>query len=187
MSRSRRNSYYDCPVKKESKAISCVCETVKNIDIAQKRATDSGCVSSCEASIKQLFHGKPRKKDGQRFTTVPFMLFNEGSNEAFIGSNVIKCESPGQKGFYYECIESPVFRVQHVDKNCCASLELLLPADYHGKAIKRPTDRKGSCSFFQCDELVTNFIATEICITVDLNKFTGISCLEPITPIVVND
>lgn len=182
MSCSRR-SYYNRPLNKEHKTSSCVCSIVKDIDIAQKKVSNVGCISGCETSIKQLIHGRSRKKDKKRYTTIPFMLYSDGSNTPFIGSSVIKCASPDSKGFYYECVESPVLRVRDVDKNCCATLELLLPADCHGIA-KKPSDHiKGSCSFFPFEDPVTNFIATDVCITVDLKKIAGISCLDPITPI----
>lgn len=163
----------------------CVQDIVKRIFHAQKEVTGENCDSSCNNSIQQLLNQKHKGRVEPIHTTIPFILYNQGACDPFIGSGVVKCHD-GNRNTHFECIESPVFRVKDVSEhNSCAKLELLLPA--RGDCpITMNTDSncyKSVCSFFPIDQPVTDFIASGVCITVDLDKFVAISCLDPITPL----
>src|SRR5690606_542972 len=99
----------------------------------------------------------------------------------FIGSGVVKCYDKANRTSYFECIQSPVFKVKHitVEKGCCAKLELLVPISADGSAADCSNDT-GICDYFPFNHPVNDFVETGICLTVDLNKFAAISCLDPI-------
>src|SRR5690625_4783654 len=71
------------------------------------------------------------------------------------------------------------FRVKKVNKDCCATLELLLdPSDLvstsdHKKKAKNPKD--------PMDQKTKNLRRTGICITVDLHCFCHVTCLPAIS------
>lgn len=197
MSRYRKRKTYweDYDIDEEKKvdkkhetkpveASNCVCKIVEQIYAAQKKVTDDDHYdTSCRSIHDLLSQGNP-KKDRVAHTTIPFILYSDGSNKPFIGSGVVKCYDKGNRTSYFECIQSPIFKVKHikVEKECCAKLELLAPIAADGSGVDC-SNETGICDYFPADHPVKDFVETGICLTVDLNKFTAITCLDPITPL----
>lgn len=161
----------------------CVCDTVKDIIRAQNKVKDDNCSTGCDSAIEKL--RRPGHEHGPRYTTIPFVLYSKGTSKPFIGSGVFKNPGHKQSKSFFGCVETPVFRAKKFIRhsNCCVQLELLAPAsnDYNitGYCMNHANS---ACSFFPEKDPVTGFFATGICITVDLNNFMGITCLDPINP-----
>src|SRR5699024_732070 len=153
---SPRRDHVDCD--------DCVCSVVKNIVNVQDEAVDD-CSLSCETSIQQLKNGGNNMDT--RNTTIPFMLYCGGACEPFIGNGVFQAPK-GNRGTFFGCVETPVFRAKRFvkDSDCCVVLELLLPVNEYCEA-KQPESRNTVCSFFPGDDPITDFQATGICLTVD--------------------
>lgn len=167
----------------------CVRGTIQQIVKAQRKAAERDtvtCSTSCERSINDLL--SPKKESRRRHTTIPFMLICKSSCKYFIGSGVVKRRVNDERLF--ECLESPVFKARGFVKGStnCVKLELLLPIytnGENGEASSRQNSGDCSpCNFFSAENNggVCDFQETGVCLTVDLNGFTGITCLDPMTP-----
>lgn len=165
---------------------SCIINVVRDIVKAQHRAVEAeedNCFTGCDRSIADLLSPVEENRDRFRHNTIPFMLTCKGNCKSFVGSGVRKVRRGNHD--FFDCVESPVFRVKSFVRNSdtCVRLELLLPVsegeqhehDHH-------TNHHGSlCDFIPRN--TRNFRASGICITIDLDCFCGISCLSPITPL----
>lgn len=178
----------------------CIRDIVKRIVNAQLEAAEEGtrgCVTSCEQSIEDLL-SPCREKRPSRYTTIPIMLFCKENCKPFVGSGFVIRNRDGSRRSHFECLESPVFKVKSFVRgsNNCVRLELLLPVSgrrgggshkHEGEQIEEigHHDHHPKGSF--CDQFgsrrIENFRETGLCITVDLNCFCGITCLDPITPV----
>lgn len=171
----------------------CVCNVVREIVIAQNEVDDNNngngcCTTSCEQSIRDLLSPSQNGNGGMNGpTTVPFILYCKGTCEPFIANGVYRDTVPGSDASYFNCLESPIFRAKEFvsdDNNeCCVKLELLAPVNSNGDVTFERGDEV--CDFFSSTggERARNFIATGICITVDLHSYNAIQCLSPITPL----
>lgn len=160
----------------------CVIDTIKDIIKAQDKVKDD-CYSGCYNSIQQL-HGHRHEHD-PRYSTIPFVLYCGDTCQPFIGSGIFKNPGKHHKDSFFGCVETPVFRAKKFVKNNnnCVILELLAPATGDNKIKSYCMDKGGDvCRFFSDDEPVCGFLATGICIKVDLKHFMGINCLDPINP-----
>lgn len=179
----------------------CVKDVIKKILDAQRSVSDDGytCDTSCERSIDDLLspdrHHRPR-----HYTTIPFMLFTKDCVKPFVGSGFTSRRGRrGHRRGNFRCVESPIFKVKGFKKgsNSCVTLELLEPikskGDHHHDAprLEGETDtdlqhHSSGCGCSMCksfgDHYFDNFCYTGICITVDLDCFCGISCLDPVRP-----
>ena len=165
----------------------CVCNVVKNIVNVQDEAADD-CSLSCGTFFQQLKSGGNEMNN--RHTTIPFMLYCDGACEPFIGNGVFQAPKGRNRETFFGCVETPIFRAKRFvkDSNCCVILELLLPVNEYCEAKQPPTESRNTvCSFFPGDDPITDFQATGICLTVDLEKFIAITCLDPITPLPANE
>lgn len=161
----------------------CVSDTIRKIIKAQNEVTDDGCSTSCNYSIQQL--RGIMNENSPRYTTIPFILYCSGTCKPFIGSGIFKNPANTNKHPFFGCVETPVFRAKQFvkDSNHCVNLELLVPASDDCEIKSHCMDNENSvCSFFANENLVTDFLATGICLTVDLRHFMGITCLDPINP-----
>lgn len=168
----------------------CVSEVIEDIILAQKEVSDEssaggGCRTGCDRSIKDLL-SPGMSNNGPLYTTIPFILYCAGTCSPFFGTGIYKSNNMGEgNNRYLNCVESPIFRAKNFVEGStnCVRLELLLPATEDGMAPCTNDDGgKGSvCSYFPNDT-VSKFQATGICITVDLNQFYGITCLDPVIP-----
>lgn len=180
----------------------CVTDVISEIIRAQRRAHDAmedTCLTSCERSIDDLLSPSVENRRKPKHNTIPFILFSKDSVKPFIGSGIVKEKRRSSNRHSFKCIESPIFRAKSFvdrDQNC-VRLELLKPVGdrrHHNRGDSRPgstshhqghrdtCNRHTVCDFFPAKD-IEDFIATGICITVDLRCFCGITCLDPITPI----
>lgn len=172
---------------------SCIKDTVKKIIDAQRKVAGVDtvtCRTSCEQSIDDLLspshHHRPT-----RHTTIPVMLF-DGCGKTFVGSGFVRSEA-GNRRSHMKCIESPVFKIKGFTSRSmnCVHVEILLPVYSRGSDSNTTIDdcydgkKHGACHHFD-DRPIRNFRSTGLCITIDLDCFCGITCLDPITPIPVN-
>lgn len=168
----------------------CVRDVIRRIIDAQRKVEDTTsivCATSCERSIEDLL-SPSRDHRRPRHTTIPFMLINK-LGKPFIGSGIVNRDGDGGRRDFFECIESPVFRVRNFTRGSdnCVVLELLKPVhrrhDGEGHEHKHHSSAHATaCDFFE-GRRIHNFRSTGVCITVDLDCFCGITCLDPITPI----
>jgi len=148
----------------------CVCEIVRKIAKVQAEATGSDdCEVGCKESLRNLLSPAAALDND----TIPFILYCDC--EPFIGQSVVQATVGGNRVF--QCLQSPVFRVSKVKDDCCAVLEILLPVTEGGSTPGSGGD--DVCDFFPGNS-IRNLRRTNVCITVDLCKFTGIACLEPV-------
>ena len=164
------------------KADDCVCDIVRRIVQAQNKVGANSCSSGCDSSIHQLLSQKKGNNIGPIHTTIPFMLYCGGTCEPFIGSGVYKTSgSKGKNAF--GCVETPIFRANNFVKgsDCCVRLELLVPISEGCGASVPPKDTMSTvCPFFPTDDPITGFKASGICLTVNLDHYSAITCLDPI-------
>jgi len=177
----------------------CIKDVVRRIVDAQVKAAEeaaTSCMTSCEQSIEDLLSPtKPGRRS--RHTTIPIMLTDK-NGKPFVGSGFVGRDKHGERTGYFDCIESPVFKVRGFVRgtNNCVRLELLLPVgrrhsgpdpggEGKGDGAHSHHGKHGGGSF--CDKFggrrIENFRETGLCITVDLDCFCGITCLDPITPV----
>lgn len=166
----------------------CVKDVVKRILDAQREATgdcDHECSTSCDRSIDDLL--SPSRHRPSRHTTIPFMLTCKDGCSTFFGSGFT---SGGYHGHgHFHCVESPIFKVRGFVKGSsnCVKIELLTPVYHEHEDDTRDYKQHGNCSGSVCDYFggrpIHNFCYTGVCITVDLDCFCGISCLDPVTPV----
>lgn len=174
------------PVRLQPVSDQCVSETVRDIIRAQNEATEINIPYGCDKSVKQLLTKHDKNEHKPRHTTIPFILYCRETCKPFIGSGVFKSPPNPHRHSFFGCIETPVFRAKQIVNHCdnCAKLELLLPVTKHCTIPEPVCDTLSDvCPFFPADSPITDFVATGICLTVDLNQFHSITCLDPITPL----
>lgn len=142
------------------KMSNCVCDTLLSIVEAQDQV-ENDCQYSCNTAIQELVEGT-----NSRYNTIPVILTCKGDCEPFVGHGVQRVSS----GTTFDLLHSIVFRVNDVDpETCCATLELL----QFGK------DKNKGHLLKMIEN--TPLVATNVCITVDLNCFCAVTCLPPVT------
>jgi hypothetical protein len=148
---------------------SCVADILKRVADAQDEVDNDGdCDVSCHKSIQDLLAGATTPAN---FDTIPLILYCEC--EPFLGTGVRLLErvNGSQR---LECIESFFFRVTSVDDNC-AKLELLTTGTNELCKWSDP------CEQINTSPTTTSFFRTGICMTVDLNCFCAVVCLDPVS------
>ncbi|GGF15289.1 spore coat protein Y [Halobacillus andaensis] len=136
----------------------CVCDILSEIVAAQNDVL-SDCNTSCEQSIGDLLGDT----GGSGRDTVPVLLYCKGNCKPFKGFGARRDSIKDIKGSFY-------FRVKDVDKDCCATLELLRDPEDKNEDPNSPVEQKTG-----------NLKATGICISVDLDCFCHVTCLPAIT------
>lgn len=155
----------------------CVCDVVRKIVLAQNEvaaAQDDCCTTGCENAIEQLLSPTTVPTNGP--TTIPILLYCKGDCDLFFATGI------AQNNSGFDCVETPVFRAKKFKKGCCVELELL-EFDTQGNGHNLLGHSKKDMCHFIPSNATGDFVETGICITVDLNNFTGIQCLNPVTPI----
>ncbi|MDQ0413591.1 CotY/CotZ family spore coat protein [Mesobacillus stamsii] len=140
----------------------CVCDTLLAIVEAQEKVSpSSGCTDSCATAIQELLNGVVNGTAD----TIPVILYCKGTCAPFEGLGVART---GVVGTPFAPVSGYIFRVVEVDpETCCAVLEILEDGTPLGG-----TPLSGLAT-------ATALVRTEVCITVDLNCFCGVSCLFP--------
>lgn len=179
---------YKCKdnVKPKKRSDDCVKSVVRRIIEAQDKVGGNSCSSGCDSSIHQLLSQKTGDDMDLINTTIPFILYCSGTCGPFIGSGIFKVPGGPNRRTSFGCVETPIFRAKDFVKgsDSCVRLELLVPVSDGCEVPIPPLDTQSTvCPFFPTDHPVTDFQATGICLTVDLEHFLAISCLDPITPI----
>ena len=163
----------------------CVAGTIRKIIAAQDRVMERErecCTTSCNCSTKSLLSPEQDTPNTPN-TTVPFMLTCKKSCRAFFGTGVYTGTNIDNNR-YFACVTTPILRAKKFvkDNENCVILELLLPATVDGTVVTPGADDAHNvCAYFP-NETINNFQATGICITVDINSFAGITCLDPVRP-----
>lgn len=156
----------------DSEIENCVCVVLSAIVDAQNQvfpSTNGECEVSCERSIKALLKGV--SPTGNAPNTIPVILYCDC--DPFLGTGVRLTTGPNP---HFDCVQTFLFRVNSVDEECCASLELLTTG--HNPTGPNPNP----CDQFPGGAVNPGEITgTGICITVDLNCFCAVTCLEPIS------
>lgn len=197
-----------CQTGGQNSSGNCIKDVVRRILDAQRQVGDSVsgfCITGCEQSIDDLLspsrHNRPT-----RHTTIPFMLMCKHACRPFVGTGISNDNFDDSRHDHFKCVESPIFKVRGFVRgsNNCVKLELLLPVhrnrseevggsdvDCGVESANRGGGHGGSncnnCSDSACGHFnhrhVHNFRESGICITVDLDCFCGITCLDAITPV----
>ncbi|MCZ0703901.1 spore coat protein Z [Natronobacillus azotifigens] len=135
----------------------CVADILREIADAQTDL-ESVCTSGCEQSIADLLG---EAGPVSNLDTVPVILYCKDC-KPFKGFGAPVNDICNVFGSFY-------FRVQSVDESNCAVLELL----------RDPLDQKRDPRS-PVDQLTKQLVATDVCITVDLDCFCHITCLPAI-------
>lgn len=148
----------------------CVCTVLRAIADAQDQVSPvtGGCDVSCERSIQELLNGVSPTTTSPN--TIPVILYC--GCDPFLGTGVIVVTPGGSTNQHFDCVQTFVFRVNAVDDNCCATLELL--------EVKGCPSPDNPCDQFNGAK-PGDITRTGICITADLSCFCSVTCLEPIT------
>mgnify|MGYP001314937767 CR=1 FL=1 len=172
--------------EQEKKSDDCVKDTINRIIHAQKKAAETHS-SACDSAIQQLRKGN---RTGTGNTTIPFILYSEDA-KPFIGSGVFQAPMGKKSENLFGSAETPILRAKHFvkDSDCCLKAELMLPVTEKCSVLMPESEccSKTIAPFFPADDPVIGFQATGICITIEVDKFIGITCLDPITPIQTNE
>ncbi|MFB4165736.1 CotY/CotZ family spore coat protein [Alteribacillus sp. JSM 102045] len=144
-------------MERSKKKDSCVLDAVVKIKEAQDEADKRGrCRNSCIDSLLSPIG------NNNGLDTIPFTLQNK-SGEYFHATGGI-----GRN----DCFQTVFFRVEKVDKcSGCATLSLLRP-DMGPDFDKCCVDPASLCDIVELER-------TRDCITVDLDCFCAIQCLDP--------
>lgn len=163
----------------------CVCEVIgKIIDAQEEAVKNKRCISSCETSIKQLLSRSSANMITE--TTVPFILSKKGSLEPYIARGIFRAPIEGYpKETFFDYLETPVLRAKKFveNKKCCVVFELLRPVNANGFPVADNGENLSDFFQRQTPHKTVNFRETGICITLDLDCFCGITCLDAITPL----
>lgn len=148
----------------------CVCDVIKFIDELQDCATgSSGCPTGCDMPFLGANPAMPVAN------TRPFVLKPKGAEPNFNnpGGNFIANFFVPTGATTFACGTSEVFRVESVD-DCCAVLRVLALRNQAGTVIDTTT------TFCEVFTPGNTLIATNSCVTVDLNCFCAIQCLPDV-------
>ncbi|WP_163102995.1 CotY/CotZ family spore coat protein [Peribacillus alkalitolerans] len=167
----------------------CIVDTLAAIADAQDRVDDRDdkCRTSCDMSIDELV--SPTRSRRNPFDTIPVLLTVEGQPFEGVGAR----RDRNGCGIF-DVVRSFLFRVNDVDeKNGCAQLELLELDPCDNGSDDDDDDRLGGRRWAIPVDIVTDFdrflfrldnaervIRSGVCITVDLDDFTSVSCLPPV-------
>lgn len=150
----------------------CVCDTLLAIVEAQEKVNPvAACTNSCSTAIQELVNGVVNGVAD----TIPVILFCKGTCAPFVGQGVGRDLNNGVlDATPFDLAYGCIFRVVDVDpETCCAVLEILT---FDGAACP---PYEGSYGCLSGIEGAYQLETTDVCITVDLNCFCGVSCIFP--------
>ena len=149
----------------------CVCDTLLAIVEAQEKVSPAAaCTNSCSTAIQELVNGVVNGVAD----TIPVMLYCKGTCAPFVGQGLARDIVGGVLDTTpFEPVCGCIFRVVDVDpETCCAVLEILTFAGAECPPAVGTTCLTGI-------DLATELLTTDVCITVDLNCFCGVTCIFP--------
>lgn len=149
----------------------CVCEVVRFVKDLQDQVADTGNCPGCQTSCYIEPLGGLVSPVRTQFDTRVFMLTTKDGTpfKAFY-----QTEDPCEK----DCF-SVYFRVEEIFDNCCATLRVLKPLDDCEKEVNLLTCDGSSLNLKKICE-VKDYGFSYSCITVDLNCFCAIECIQDV-------
>lgn len=159
---------------------SCVCDvlqTILDLQVQRENNECGPCPSSC---FLEPLGGLVSPSRSNADTRVFMLVTKDGTPfKAFFKNSRHHRNSPGngaQGGMnnhhHHQSCFSVFFRVEDIFDDCCATLRVLKP----NRNILKEC---GSIDFNKICE-VTDFELTDSCITVDLNCFCGVQCVQDV-------
>lgn len=157
----------------------CVCQQVRNIVAAQDKVAEqmNCCKVSCEQSIKDLLRPDRVRPSGKN--TIPFILYCKGSCKPFIAEAIEHATIDGFCEKWYKCLKSPFLKAKKFipGSKCCVVVELLIPCNANGMPLHEKGDNLEDFCCCETPFRTIHFCETGICLTLDLEEFSGIRCL----------
>jgi len=172
-----------CKDNHDKKRNHCVCDVVKFINDLQDCATNT-CPTGCDVPFLGANPNVPLAN------TRPFLLYL-ANGELFrvpaFNNNMmaVMAQQANQDGNQNQnknaqvnnCQDTVVFRVESVDEDCCAVLRALVPVKAgDGKDNNKNNNQNTFCELVDGDM----FVASNTCVTVDLDCFCAIQCLRDV-------
>ncbi|MEK5079424.1 CotY/CotZ family spore coat protein [Solibacillus sp. FSL W7-1436] len=147
----------------------CVCEVVRAILEIQNAAVQDEC-SRCTTNCFLEPLGGIVSPSRNNVDTRVFTLLNKDGSPFFA---TFTAEGPP-----CPCV-SMYFRVEDVFDGCCATLRVLVPQDVNGCTVDLLNDYGTAIDFRKVCK-VTQFEASDSCITVDLDCFCAVQCIDDV-------
>lgn len=148
------------------KSHGCVCEVVRAILEIQNAAVEDECTRCTTNCFLEPLGGIVSPSRNNVDTRV-FTLLNKDGSPFFA---TFKTATPGP------CV-SIYFRVEDVFDGCCATLRVLIPRDAAGNTVNLICD--GKIDFNEVCR-VSRFLASDSCVTVDLDCFCAVQCIDDV-------
>ena len=170
-----------CKDNHDKKRNHCVCDVVKFINDLQDCATNT-CPTGCDVPFLGANPNVPLAN------TRPFLLYL-ANGELFrvpaFNNNMMAVmaqqrdggdqnQNQNKNAQINNCQDTVVFRVESVDDDCCAVLRALVPVN-NGKDNKN-NNQNTFCELVEAEM----FVASNTCVTVDLDCFCAIQCLRDV-------
>ncbi|WP_088066575.1 CotY/CotZ family spore coat protein [Gottfriedia luciferensis] len=164
----------------------CVCDVVKFINDLQDCATHT-CPTGCDVPFLGANPNVPLAN------TRPFLLYL-ANGELFrvpAFNNTMTAimaqqrdggdgqnQNQNKNAQINNCQDTVVFRVESVDDDCCAVLRALVPVKTNNQGGNKDKDQNqiNFCNLVDGDM----FVASNTCVTVDLDCFCAIQCLRDV-------
>ena len=153
----------------------CVCEVVRAILEIQNKAVMDECSTCTTNCFLEPLGGISNPARSFADTRVFTLLNKDGT--------------PFLAGFSDDVKDgictSIYFRVEDIFDDCCATLRVLIPMDKHKKAVDLLNGDGTRFDFRKSCEVVS-FVASDSCITVDLNCFCAVQCIADVDLCICN-
>ncbi|MFB7139576.1 CotY/CotZ family spore coat protein [Gottfriedia sp. NPDC056225] len=175
-----------CKDNHDKKRNHCVCDVVKFINDLQDCATNT-CPTGCDVPFLGANPNVPLAN------TRPFLLYL-ANGELFrvpaFNNNMMPIMAQQAQGGddnnnnnknpqINNCQDTVVFRVESVDDDCCAVLRALVPVNRNNNNNNNKNNNNNNNTF--CDLVDADmFVASNTCVTVDLDCFCAIQCLRDV-------
>ncbi|MGG0177169.1 CotY/CotZ family spore coat protein [Gottfriedia acidiceleris] len=173
-----------CKDNHDKKRNHCVCDVVKFINDLQDCATNT-CPTGCDVPFLGANPNVPLAN------TRPFLLYLANGelfrvpafNNTMMPIMAQQANNQNQDGNQNKnaqinnCQDTVVFRVESVDDDCCAVLRALVPVNNNKDGNKNNNNNQNTfCELVEADM----FVASNTCVTVDLDCFCAIQCLRDV-------
>ncbi|MEK4228505.1 CotY/CotZ family spore coat protein [Solibacillus sp. FSL H8-0538] len=165
-----------------SKSKGCVCEVVRAVLEIQNRATNDDCSSCTTNCFLEPLGGIVSPARTSADTRVFTLLTKFGTPFMASFSPVVDNHNHNSKNRNNDCDDictSIYFRVEDVFDGCCATLRVLQPLDNDGDPVDL-LNEDGTAISMRAICGVTDFAATDSCVTVDLDCFCAVQCIADV-------
>ncbi|MFF2876332.1 CotY/CotZ family spore coat protein [Gottfriedia sp. NPDC057991] len=172
-----------CKDNHDKKRNHCVCDVVKFINDLQDCATHT-CPTGCDVPFLGANPNVPLAN------TRPFLLYLANGelfrvpafNNNMMAVMAQQANNQNQDGNQNKnaqvnnCQDTVVFRVESVDDDCCAVLRALVPVNQNQQGGGNKNNQNTFCELVEAEM----FVASNTCVTVDLDCFCAIQCLRDV-------